>query len=194
LKKFFSFIIFLCVMLMFTAQSLQAFEKGTKGLGGTIGFNGYKGSKEMDTRYSLSIAPQMSYFVLNNFCVDAYLAVSTAWAGNMSPSTGLGIGLGGRYFYNNFYGGAYFNYSASRSKTTILLEGDLVYDGFNWRKRSDLEFVLGRLFGISKNVYLDWGVYYLVGLGNVTNSAEHIDSYNNERSQFGTRAGISIFF
>jgi hypothetical protein len=61
-----------------------------------------------------------------------------------------------------------------------------------WSK--ELTFKAGRLFGIAKNVYLDLGVYYTMGIGKITHNADASLDFDNESSQFGTLAGIIVFF
>ena len=187
-----SFVLIICLVFV-TALSLYGFEKGTKSVGGTISFYGYKINNEYSTRHVLSIAPQVSYFVIDNLSVDVHVLIDRAWGGNTYSTTSLGIGLGGRYFYKKFYGGVFFNYSAVRRITTVLVDDMLVYDGYNWNKRKDLTLRAGRLFGIAKNIYLDLGIFYNMGLGKISNSVDSLSSRDNERTEFGMLAGIAIF-
>lgn len=181
-------------LVLVTASSLYGFEKGTKSIGGTVSFYGYKNSADDAARNVLSIAPQGSYFLFNNFSIDVHVIFGTAWGGNSSSSTDLGIGLGGRYFYKKFYGGVFFNYSASRYLATEIIGGDMAYKKYNWHARKDLTLRVGRLFDIAKNIYLDLGLFYNIGIGKITNSIDSFVTLDNDRSEFGTLAGVAIFF
>jgi hypothetical protein len=189
-----SFFLIVCLVLV-TSLSVYGFEKCTKGVGGTLSFNVDKLSDDLGNRYTFSITPQLSYFVFDNFSVDAQVLVGTTWGGYSSTATDLGFGLGARYFFKQFYGGLLYTYSGARVRGNIVIEGDMVYEGINWQRKKDLTFRAGRLFGIVKHVYLDFGLFYKIGIGKVTNSnPTFVQSFDNDKSQFGTSLGFSILF
>lgn len=192
MKKRFFLIVFLVLV---TGLTVYGFEKGTKVAGGTLSFYGDNLSDDLGTRYTLSITPQVSYFVFDNFSVDAQVLVGTIWGGYSSTATDLGFALGARYFYKQFYGGLFFTYSGTRVRGNIVIEDDMVYEGINWQRRNDLTFRAGRLFGIAKHIYLDFGLFYKIGIGKVTNSnTSFVQSFDNDKSQFGTSLGFAILF
>ena len=148
------FLLIVCLVLVI-GLSGYGFEKGTKSVGGTISFNGYKGYNDAETRYTLSIAPLCNYFVFDNFSIDAQVLLDTSWGGYTPTATDLGFGLGGRYFFKQFYVGLFFNYFTSRRMITSYVDDVLVFEGLNWRTRKELTFRAGRLFGIAKNIRND---------------------------------------
>jgi hypothetical protein len=189
-----SFFLIVCLVLV-TGLSLYGFEKGTKGVGGTLSFDADRLPDDLGTRYTLSITPQVRYFVFDNFSVEVQVMAGTTWGGYSSTATDLGFALGMRYFYRQFYAGLLFNYSGARVRGNIIIEGDMVYEGINWQRKKDLTFQVGRLFGIAKHLYLDLGLFYRVGIGEVTNSnPSFVQSFDNDKTQFGTILGLAILF
>lgn len=182
----------ICLCLL-TALSAFAFEKGTKGIGGTVFFDGYKEADYRPTLYNFSLAPRVSYFLFKNFSIDVEIFFNTSWGKEYSTRTGLGFGLGGRYFFKKFYGGIFFNYTGTRKKENYYYEGQYE-QSYYWRMVKELTFKAGRMFGIARNIYIDLGVYYNIGLGKMTSSIEGLVDYENNRKRFGTLAGIAIFF
>ena len=189
-----NFFLIICLVLV-TGLSLYGFEKGTKGLGGTFSFDVDRLPDDFGTRYSLSITPQFSYFVFDNFSVETQVMLGTTWGGYSSTATDLGFALGARYFYRQFYAGLLFNYSGARVRGNIIIEGDMVYEGINWQRKKDLTFQVGRLFGIAKHLYLDLGLFYRIGIGKATNSnTNFVYFFDNDKTQFGTILGLAILF
>jgi hypothetical protein len=183
-----TFILFI-VVLMVGVMTLSAFEKGTKGVGGSISFFSQK-----DRSSSITFGPDLNYFILNNLCLDLSVGYNHAWKNDdTSQSTdSWNIGFGARYFFfKRFYGGAGLFYQSFKNNYT-----DAKY------RETEVRFSAGYLFGLAKNVYLDLGVKYIKGLGNVhQESPAYYEpfgtttlSYKNETSIFQTVIGISIFF
>lgn len=186
MKKIFMLIM---VVLMVGVMTLSAFEKGTKGVGGNISFYSQK-----DSSSSLMIGPELNYFVLNDLCLDLSLGYGHYWKNSdTSQSTdSIDIGFGARYFFfKRFYGGAGLFYHAYRNN-----------DVNSKSRETELKLSAGYLFALAKNVYLDLGVTYTKGLGNVhVESPYYLDtfgsssiSYKNETSLFRSMIGISVFF
>ena len=193
MKKFISTIACLCIMV---SIPLSAFDKGTKTIGGTVVFNVSKAFKDSGSYYNLQITPQIGYFIVDRLCVDLDVRFTRSWEKGQDAYYSFGIGIGTRYFYKKFYAGAYFNYNGSKSYTTFSIdEIDNSIDPItSWMWSKDLTFKVGRLFGISKNIYLDLGVYYNMGIGKIVFNADSSLNVNNEMKSFGTIAGIAIFF
>lgn len=166
------------IVCLFLAVSVFGFEAGTKGVGGHISLSNSKYTDDYPSVTTFSISPQVSYFVVNNLCVDVWPSFGVSWQKDTDTSVGLGIGIGARYFIKNSYGGGAFYYSKSGP------EGSKYSSQY-------LELKLGHLVGIAKNIYLDLGVTYQHGLGKVTHP---YGKYDNDRSAIESRAGITIFF
>ena len=182
-----------CIMV---SIPLSAFDKGTKTIGGTVSFNVSKTFKDSPSHYLLEITPQVGYFVVDSLCVDLGVSFSSSWEEGKDAYPSFGIGIGARYFYKKFYAGAYFTYYGSKSYTTFVIDeiDQSVHPVTSWMWWKDLTFKVGRLFGISKNIYLDLGMYYNIGLGKIVIEADSSLNLNNEMKTFGTIAGIAIFF
>jgi len=186
MKKIFTLIM---IILMAGTMILFAFEKGTKGIGGNVSFNSPKNSSS-----AIMIGPQLNYFVLNNLCLDLSLGYNHSWKNDetFKSTDTLDIGFGARYFFfKKFYAGAGLFYHGFRNN-----------DVESTSRETRLRLSAGYLFELAKNVYLDLGVTYTKGLGDV-----HIESpayyevygstsasYENKTSIFRSVIGISIFF
>jgi hypothetical protein len=173
MKKNLIFIV--CLSL---AVSVFGFEAGTKGLGGHISLSNYKYNDDYPSVTTLSFSPEISYFVVDNLCVDLSPRFGVSWMKGEDPNVGVGISIGARYFIKNFYGGGAFYYSKSGQK------------GYKYSSKY-LELKLGHLVGIAKNIYLDLGVIYQHGLGKIISPYSKID---NDESTIEALAGITIFF
>ena len=172
------FLILVLFLVLIVASSVYAFEAGTKTVGGWIGYESYKMDSDSDPVTAIEIQPWGGYFVVDNICVDVLLsyisANSDAWD---DPISEFGLGIGGRYFYNQFYGGAGF-LMASSDNGAYKWSGN--YIGFD----------VGYLYGIAENIYLDVGFGYEMGIGEYGGDAEG----DNEESGFMFGAGVDIFF
>lgn len=189
-------ILVILIFLLAVSMTEAAFEKGTKSAGGRIAFTSYRGESELNpTSYSIDIWPQLSYFVLKNVSIDVSPGFGFSWGDSMN-TTFLGFGVGARYFINHFYGGLFLDYNYSHGKSDE-------YSSKYTNKYSNLTLSLGYLFPLSRNIYLDFGVSYLKGIGKITShSTFRFDgetftndtSADNEDKQWKTAFGIKIFF
>lgn len=168
-------VLFLGLILV---SSMYAFGAGTKTVGGWIGYESYTPYEDADAFTTITISPYGGYFVINNLCADLlfeYISINSDAMDD--PYTQLGIGIGGRYFYNNAYGGFGF---LMRSAS----EGDFSISA------NFLQFKLGYIFGIAENIYFDFGGRYYMGIGEYGGDGEG----DNEETVFQIGAGIDIFF
>ena len=168
-------ILIVCLSL---AVSVFGFKAGTKGLGGHISLSNAKYADDYPSVTTLSISPEISYFVVDHLCVDLSPRLGVNWMEGEDPNVGVGLSIGARYFIKNFYGGGAFYYSKSGQKG-------------NKFSSKHLELKLGHLVGIAKNIYLDLGVIYQHGLGKIISPYTKTD---NDKSIIEARAGIAIFF
>lgn len=167
------------------------FEKGNKSIGGTAAYQTYKFSDDAPLSKSFHVAPRFSYFVTRNLSLDVSPGLSVSWSSWDNPYsgtveketyTGVDLAVGFRYFHGMFYGGA--NYSYHRG-------------GPKGRKSSQqyLRLSVGRLFGVSGNLYLDLGVDYTLGIGKITNTYgpyEGLTDIENDSRHFSTRVGFVV--
>lgn len=156
----------------------MGFEKGTKSIGGSVGFSSYKPNSQLGTSYSISISPAFSYFVVKNLSLEFAPGLYLGWMKDQDTSTGYSVGLGFRYFYKLFYGGATFDYGKSGPKG---------------RKYSSKYLTLraGRMVGIAKNIYLDFGLIYRMGIGKYYSPLADTD---NDSRSFRAQVGVQLFF
>ncbi len=180
----------LALLLIFlTAGSLFAFKKGTKGIGGTVSFDGRKNDSS-----SFESAVTAGYFFFDNICLDLSVGYDASWNKNSSYKKGfeyLDFGISGRYFFKRFYAGLGFFFHNLRNKDSGLK---------TWEKK--LKLSAGYLIGIAKNVFVDVGVAYIKGLGDLKADAPYFEEpfgttgiyMKNKRSDFQSRLGIVVFF
>lgn len=176
------------VLLFLVVGSMYAFEARTKGIGGNISFNSAK-----DSISSFYISPKVSYFFVDNICLDVSFGYDIAWrkSGSYGTYEDYNIGIGGRYFLKRFYGGLGFLYHAFKNRDTESKYQEM-----------ELKLSAGYLIGIAKNVYLDVGIAYIKGLGDLKAQAPHYErhfgtteiSYKNRTSELRSTIGISVFF
>ncbi len=172
-------------VILLVTVGLFGFEKGTKSLGGSISLGSYKSSSDSPAYNRFELAPVFGYFVTKNVCLDVSPLLGIGWEKSSPTSVSLGINVGFRYFFKNFYGGASFEYSKSGPKG---------------RKYSEQSMALkaGYLFEIAKHIYLDTGIVYSHGLGNIKFPYPLPDpievSLKNDSSSIVLRTGIQIFF
>lgn len=190
-------VLLIFVMMVLTVGTGLAFETGTKSLGGTIYFQSGKSNGESPTTFDYFIAPNISYFLLENISLDISFQYGSGWrSGTGDTSAEFGLGLGGRYFYKNLYAGAAFLYSYSRSIITDTMDVNIKHSA------KEVRLNAGYLIGIAKNIFLDVGVAYVRGIGKVMNTSTgdtpyynpYGDNYDNKTSILQTSIGISLFF
>jgi len=171
----------LVIVTMFLVSGLCAFERGTINVGGIASYTSYKEDSDADARNYITIAPQVGYFFIDNLAADLIFALQTYSTEGYSNST-FDIGLGGRYFYKNFYGGL------------ALMHEAYSYDEEGWGDGSGsanyLSLKGGYLFPIARNVFVDFGAHYHMGLGDYGGDWDG----KNEESEFGLNVGFQIFY
>jgi hypothetical protein len=166
----------LIVMITFPAL---AFEKGTKSIGGSLGFSSYKFRSDDDAGKTLSISPNLGYFIMDNLIIDLSPSFQLSWKEGFDSGIGFSIGIGARYFITKFYTGFMFDYLSSGTKGHMGHSKKLTLLG-------------GYLLPVVKNIFLNMGVYYNIGIGNGKTSSGY--TYKNDTKTLTARAGISIFF
>lgn len=168
-----------------------AFVKGTINPGGYVSFSSTKNHSDADPTTNLTIVPQVGYFVIDNLALDWRWELSMesqSGTGYKDSSTGLGLGLGGRYFYNNFYGGLGLNYSSYNGKYELGNDTD--------KYKQTAMFLVpkaGYVLPMARNVYVDLGLSYTMGLGKIGDNNPAADS-DNEYSRLQLMAGLQIFY
>jgi len=169
-------------LVLMVASSVYAFEAGTKNVGGFIEWQSVKANKDADGTTYFTIFPMIGYFFMDNICADILLEYSS-WDDKdlEEKGTDFGLGIGGRYFYNNIYGGAGFLMESLKTENDADFEASGNY----------LYFLAGYLYPIADNVYVDIGFDYFMGMGEYGGDWEGTD---NEESGFGFGAGLDIFF
>jgi hypothetical protein len=170
--------LFFVILSILLVSSLAAFEKGTVNMGGMISFNSYKIDSDADAVNTFMVMPYGGYFITDNIMAEAILAYNHENSDSYEdPYNGFGFGLGGRYFYNNIYGGVGFKITSEDNGVTDYSAKYLQFKG-------------GYLFNIAKNVYLDLGAVYDMGIGEYGGDLEDFD---NEQSDFTIGLGIEVF-
>lgn len=168
----------LLVVLTFVA-SMYAFEQGTKTVGGFIGYSSFKANSDADPVSTIIINPMGGYFFMDNLCADLEIEyVNENSDAYEDPWTEFGIGIGGRYFYTDAYGGLAFMMSSWDN-------GE-----YSW-SANYLKFRVGYLFGIAENIYVDLAAQYKMGLGAYGGD---MDEFDNEETEMTFGGGIDIFF
>jgi hypothetical protein len=167
------------ILCLVAAMSLTAFafEKGVKSVGGSVLLSTTNYGHGEATQY-LSLSPNFSYFVIDNLALDVSPSMNVNWAENYSTTYSFGLWIGFRYFYKRFYGGVKIYYYKQGRKG-------------NWGDGQEVTFSLGYLKEVAKNVYLDFSMSYLAGLGNVTGAFGEVD---NDQRNIAAGVGIAIFF
>ena len=159
-------------------SSMYAFDAGTKTVGGWIGYESYTPDKDADAITTLTFGPHGGYFVIDNLCAEFLFEYSSTNSKEWDdPITQLGIGIGGRYFYDNIYGGLGFLMQS-------VSVGDISVSA------NYMQIRLGYLYGIAENIYVDFGGKYHMGIGEYGGDGEG----DNEETGFEIGAGIDIFF
>ncbi len=147
MRKFISLTLTLGLMITF---SFAQFTQGTKSAGGSLSWASTTFDGEaMST--TLSIAPSISYFAIDNLSASFNLNMNTFTPEGGDGETSTSFGLGAKYYMNGIYGGGSYNSSTppgddAEASATLIIE-------------------LGYLYGLSDNVYLDAGFDYHMGMG-----------------------------
>ncbi|MDD2507361.1 MAG: hypothetical protein PHQ78_08650 [Candidatus Cloacimonetes bacterium] len=171
-------IIFASLLIM---TSAFAFEKGTMNLGGTASLSMAKSNSDDETLTTIIMRPQFGYFVADNVCVDGIFIYESQSYDDESTSA-IGVGLGGRYFYNNFYGGMDLQFQSMSMEDDAL--GDFSVSA------NYLQPKIGVLVPLNPNVFLDFGASYQFGFGDYGGDR----SGTNESTRFNFNVGLHYFF
>ena len=167
----------LILITLLIVTGLCAFEKGTLNPGGTVSYTSYKFDADADAESIISFAPQVGYFFIDNLAGDLMINFEN-WTQGDDSANDIGVGIGARYFYNNFYGGLGFMYHSC----TDIAE-------FN-ETSMFINVKAGYMVPIVENVCIDLGLKYKMGLGEYGGDA----SGDNNESTLGFMAGLQIFF
>jgi hypothetical protein len=170
----------LILMVLTIVSILCAFPKGTINPGGQVYFQSYKADSDADAMTTIAIMPQVGYFFIDNLAADVLVNYISQSQGDDSASQ-FDIGLGARYFYNKFYGGLGFLHNSMSWENGVDIKKSGNY----------LELKGGYLLQPARNVYLDLGLKYRMGLGKYGGDFDEID---NEESMLMIGAGLQIFY
>lgn len=149
-----------------------AFDQGTINLGGTASFESAKANSDADAETMFSLSPNVGYFVIDDLSVDLNLS----YVNYDGDSSAMGIGLGARYFYMNFYGGLQFDY---RTVGTDDWDVSSMY----------ITPKIGYMMPLAQNVYVDLGLRYQMGIGDYGQDG----SGSNESSVIHFGVGLQVF-
>ena len=189
--------IVLILLAIFAVGALSAFNQGTINPGGYVAISSEKNDSDDDATTSIVVAPQIGYFVIDNLAVDLLLNVGMASQssdGYDYSANSLGIGLGARYFFLNFYGGLGFNYESFSTKEEMgKLEEKYSASAMYITPK------IGYVLPLASNVYADLGLNYRMGIGKAKGSREVANvetewDSDNEYSKLQLMAGLQIFF
>lgn len=187
----------LILLAVFAVGALSAFNQGTINPGGYVAISSEKNDPDDDATTSIVVAPQIGYFVIDNLAVDLLLNVgmaSQSGDGYDYSTTSLGIGLGARYFFLNFYGGLGFNYESFSTKEEV----SKVEEKYS-ASAMYITPKIGYVLPLASNVYADLGLNYRMGIGKAKGSLEVANvetewDSDNEYSKLQFMAGLQIFF
>lgn len=167
-------------MVLTLVSILFAFPKGTINPGGTVYFQSYKADSDADAETTIAFMPQVGYFFIDKLAADVLLNYMSISEGDDTVSQ-LDLGLGGRYFFDKLYAGL-----------------GIVHNNWTWKNGVDikksgnyLELKGGYLLQPARNVYLDLGLKYRMGIGKYGGDFDDID---NEESALMLGVGFQIFY
>jgi len=171
--------VLLIIVCLLFVSSLYAFRAGTTSIGGTVAYVSYKFDKDADPTNVIIINPSLSYFLMDNIAVDGLFeyvnANNDSWE---DPESEMQIGVGGRIFFGNLYGGAGVLFTSNKDASDD-------YSG------TYLRIYGGYLLPIVENVYLDIAGMYKMGMGKYGGD---MDEYDNKEAELVVGAGIEVFF
>jgi len=171
-------VLLLIVCLLFVS-SLYAFRAGTTSLGGTVAYVSYKYNEDANPINVIIINPALSYFLMDNIAVDGLFEYVNANSDDMDdPETVMKIGVGGRIFFGNLYGGAGVLFTSEKHTGEPGGTYLRIYGGY--------------LLPIVENVYLDIAGMYQMGMGKY--SGDDYDEQDNKGAEFVVGAGIEVVF
>lgn len=172
-------LLILCSLLL--VSTVFAFNQGAMLIGGSGGIDISKSNKDADPQTLVSLYPQFGYFVIDKLCADLILKAELLTEGEDS-TTALGIGIGGRYFFDKLYGGLDFQYQQMIRdyELTGKMEKSAMYGTLK----------AGYLFPVSSRTFVDLRGQYQIGLGDYGADS----SGKNESSRFQFLAGLQVLF
>ena len=171
--------VLLIIVCLLFVSSLYAFRAGTTSLGGTVAYVSYKSNEDANPINVIIINPALSYFLMDNIAVDGLFEYVNANSDDMDdPETEMKIGVGGRIFFGNLYGGAGVLFTSNR-------DAAIDYSG------TYLRIYGGYLLPIVENVYFDIAGMYQMGMGKYGGDW---DEHDNKEAEFVVGAGIEVFF
>ncbi len=166
------------LIALMAVSTVFAFQSGSLMFGGQIGYSSYKASNNDDALTAIVFAPQISRFVMENLSADLILSYASSSQGKNSNSS-FGIGVGGRYFFKNIYGGLDFTYEVLQVQIPrVGVSQNAMY----------LTPKIGYLAPIAPNTYVDLQARYKLGVGKYSGNF-HGD---NEESNFGILVGLQV--
>ena len=156
------------LLLLLTGLLMAQFEAGTVSVGSLMSYSSYKASNDDDdplivtsigsTQSILTVKPNLSFFILRNLSIDGILGFTLQNEGNSELSRKIFGGGATFYLGNIYFGGG-------------ILEMSSDY-GDHDTSSNYAELHGGYLLGMVKNVFLDFGVSNLIGIGEI--------KYNND--------------
>ena len=157
----------MCVLSCFC---MAQFEAGTKSFGGGFTYASVKACADCDSESTMSLAPEVSYYAMDNVGLSFMLDYSKSGDADAVTS----FGLGGTYHMGQMYGAA----SYMSMGTGIEDVGPLTF----------LNFRAGYLHPLSDNFYLDLFGSYTMGMGEV------MEGVDNESTTMTFGAGFRTTF
>lgn len=170
----------LILLSLLVVTCVFAFDKGTINPGGTVSFSSAKAHSDADAYTVLAFSPQIGYFVIDNLSADLDLSLVSEKQGDDKASM-FAIGIGARYFYNNFYGGLGLMMMSSSYEDSW---------GNSDVSANFLNLKAGYMVPIVENVFVDAGLKYQMGFGEYGGDG----SGDNESSVLTIGAGLQVFF
>jgi hypothetical protein len=154
------------VLFAYVAVAPAQFSTNSKNITGNVSWNKtYYDGQDMGT--VLIIAPSLGYFVKNDVAVITSVSLTAFQYNGFWQVDDGNLGLGVKYFYEvdrgAVYGSASFNFNGFKSPRSLSAD-------------------LGFLLGLSKEVFLDFGLDYSMGIG------------DDKLSTLNLGVGIASFF
>ncbi len=185
-------------LILLTGVIMAQFDKGTVSAGTLLSYSSYNSGGDYDYTRNvmsigtqslemLSVKPTVSYFVQPNISIDGIIGFTKLTyedEDSDSESSQNLLGGGATYYTGNLYGGGGIAF--------------LSFESDDYKSSSKyLEFHGGYLHGLTENVFLDIGVSYLSGMGELESEydgEENPDPPDNEQTILQLSVGIKAFF